>query len=199
MDWYHKPTWSGRYLCYGSHLPTYKRNTIPLLIRKILELADPEFHVNNFKLLNETLVINRYPMKLIKDMKKVTIEKFKGSNQNSQNLDLHKHAKDLINMVAIPFSNELFQQIKNELKNMKSMCWPNLKMNIFSNVKDKTPILEQTNVVYEVPCECKDPCRSKTKQRLGTGLYKQKYHISKNNEKYSGLCEYIINTGHRPR
>lgn len=58
-NWYHKPTWSGRYLNYNSHLPaTYKRNTISLFTRKILELSDPPFHRSNFDLLRSTLQKN---------------------------------------------------------------------------------------------------------------------------------------------
>lgn len=44
-DWYHKNTWSGRYLNFFPSLPfSYKKNTITLLTDKILKLADPDFH-----------------------------------------------------------------------------------------------------------------------------------------------------------
>lgn len=53
---------------------TYKRNAISLLTRKIFELAEPEFCVKNFKLLDETLITNGYTMKLIKGLNEATIE-----------------------------------------------------------------------------------------------------------------------------
>lgn len=49
-DWYHKETWSGRYLHFDSELPfSYKRNTISILVDKVIKLADSEFHQKNFK------------------------------------------------------------------------------------------------------------------------------------------------------
>jgi hypothetical protein len=45
MNWYHKPTWSGRYLHFKSCLPmSYKVNTVTLLAKKILGLSDTRFH-----------------------------------------------------------------------------------------------------------------------------------------------------------
>lgn len=65
-DWFHKATWSGRYLNFKSHLPmSYKRNTVTLLAKKILELSEPEYHDKNFDLLKTTLRENLYPVKLI--------------------------------------------------------------------------------------------------------------------------------------
>lgn len=55
-NWYHKDTWSGRYLNYHSKLPfSYKRNTISILTNKIITLADPDFHESNISMLKETL------------------------------------------------------------------------------------------------------------------------------------------------
>lgn len=65
-DWYHKKTWSGRYLIFFSSLPfSYKKNTITVLTGKILKLADPNFHSSNFRLLIDTLKKSGYTEKLI--------------------------------------------------------------------------------------------------------------------------------------
>lgn len=200
-NWYHKSTWSGRYLNYKSHLPIiYKRNTISILTNKILDLADPEFHKENFTLLRNTLTNNGYPRKLVNDIIQTTINKYGSKNPST---DLHKEAKDNTNMVAIPYASGLFEDIKKEFQqhDIKVVAKPtnNLKMSIFSNIKDKTPLLKQSNVVYEIPCECTIPYRGKTKQRLEKRIGQHKYNISTKNELHSGLCEHSIKTGHKPR
>ncbi len=43
-DWYHKDTWSQRYLSFKSYLPvTYKRNTVSILARKIFYCQTQSF------------------------------------------------------------------------------------------------------------------------------------------------------------
>lgn len=75
-DWYHKDTWSGRYLNFESHLPiTYKRNTVALLTEKILLLSEPKFHQKNFELLRSTLKKNLYPKNLVESIIQQTKEK----------------------------------------------------------------------------------------------------------------------------
>ncbi|RLU21129.1 hypothetical protein DMN91_005755 [Ooceraea biroi] len=51
LDWYHKPTFSGRYLNFFSHHPTsHKRGVIFGLTDKVLQISDPQFHkrISNF-------------------------------------------------------------------------------------------------------------------------------------------------------
>lgn len=70
INWYQKPTWSGRYLNYSSYLPSsYKKNTVSLMTRKIIELSDPEYHETNFDLMERTLMKNNYPRYFIKRLK----------------------------------------------------------------------------------------------------------------------------------
>lgn len=69
LDWYNKPSWSGRYINFESHLIlAFKKNTVSLLAEKILVLSDPEFHEQNFQLLRNTLQSNGYPNKLTEDI-----------------------------------------------------------------------------------------------------------------------------------
>jgi hypothetical protein len=61
-DWFHKETWSGRYLNFVSHLPfSYKRNTVTLLSKKVFELSNSRFHDKNIKNLKNELLVNQYP------------------------------------------------------------------------------------------------------------------------------------------
>lgn len=200
-NWYHKSTWSGRYLNYHSHLPMqYKRNTISILTQKILELADPEYHAQNFELLHKTLIENGYPTRLIKDMIQQTKNKF---NPNKPDDNLHKDGKDRHNMAAIPYVSGLFEHLKTEMKKhdikLVAKADNNLKMSIFSKVKDKTPILQQSGVVYEIPCTCEKRYMGMTGQLLGKRTKQHKHAIEVGDEGHSGLCEHAIQTGHKPR
>ncbi|XP_037028790.1 uncharacterized protein LOC119069023 [Bradysia coprophila] len=200
-NWYHKSTWSGRYLNYGSHLPMqYKRNTISILTQKILELADPEYHAENFELLHKTLSENGYPKRFINDMIQQTKAKF---NPYKPDENLHKEGKDRYNMAAIPYVSGLFEHLKFEMKKhdikLVAKADNNLKMSIFSRVKDKTPILQQAGVVYEIPCTCEKRYLGMTGQLLGKRTYQHKHAIETGDEGHSGLCEHAIQTGHKPR
>lgn len=60
-NWFHKSTWSGRYLNCHSKLPfSYKRNTISILTDKIIKLSDSEYHASNIEILKGTLRQNSY-------------------------------------------------------------------------------------------------------------------------------------------
>lgn len=60
-------------------------------------------------------------------------------------------------------------------------------------------MLDQARVVYEIPCTCEKRYLGKTVQRLGARTNQHKHAIETGDEAHSGLCEHIIQTGHRPR
>ena len=76
-DWYHKETWSRRFLNFKFYLPeNYKKNTVSILTRKVLELANFSFHEKNFELIKEVLVRNNYPITFVKKIMENTIQNF---------------------------------------------------------------------------------------------------------------------------
>lgn len=55
-NWYRKPTWSGRYLNFQSHThKKYKISTINNLVDRATKLAHPKFHLENLKIITDTL------------------------------------------------------------------------------------------------------------------------------------------------
>jgi len=59
FDWYHKPTFLGRFLNYHSKHPiSQKKGVIMNLIDKVLFLSHPEFHQKNFSYLISILLNN---------------------------------------------------------------------------------------------------------------------------------------------
>jgi len=66
IDWFHKKTFSGRFLSYYSnHLICHKIGTIYNLIDRAFLLSHPDFQQKNIELCVKLLLDNGYPLKLI--------------------------------------------------------------------------------------------------------------------------------------
>jgi len=66
IDWFHKKTFSGRFLSfYSSHPLCHKIGTIYSLIDRAFLLSDPIFHQKNIELIIKLLLDNGYPLSLI--------------------------------------------------------------------------------------------------------------------------------------
>ena len=66
FDWYHKPTFSGRYLNYFSQHPVcQKRGTALCLIDRVILLSHPKFYIKNISLATKILLDNNYPVDFV--------------------------------------------------------------------------------------------------------------------------------------
>jgi hypothetical protein len=60
--WYHKPTFSGRYLNFlTAHPLSQKRGTIMGMVDRAFLLSDLKFHKKNIEFIVDTLLTNDYP------------------------------------------------------------------------------------------------------------------------------------------
>ncbi|XP_037034410.1 uncharacterized protein LOC119073205 [Bradysia coprophila] len=204
LDLYHKPSWSGRYMNFESHLPlAYKKNTVALLTEKILVLSDPDFHEQNFQLLRNTLQSNGYPSKLTEDIISKTKLKIaeKDSRSTHDPLPAHglQHDKPT---AAIPYSRGLFESLKSICKEHFTTVGRgdnNVKKYCFSILKDKTVKLEQSNVVYKVTCSCDAIYIGQTKQKLKRRMYQHKYNAKIKNIDHSAITEHAVTLNHEPK
>lgn len=204
LDWYHKPSWSGRYMNFESHLPlAYKKNTVALLTAKILVLSDPEYHEPNFQLLRNTLQSDGYPSKLTEDIIRKTKLKVaeKESRSNSNQLPVHglQHDKPT---VAIPYTRGLFESLKSICKDQFTVVGRgdnNVKKYCFSRLKDKTVKMEQSNVVYKVTCSCGAIYIGQSKQKLKMRMYQHKYNAKIKNIDHSAITEHAVTLNHQPK
>lgn len=65
-NWYHKPTFSGRYLnCFSQHHISQKRAVALAFIDRAFLLSHPSFHQENLHLVISILLNNGYPLRLI--------------------------------------------------------------------------------------------------------------------------------------
>ena len=68
FDWYHKHTFSGRFLNFESHHPLcHKRGTAIGLFDRAILLSHPDFHKKNLSLVINWLLDNGYPLSFIFD------------------------------------------------------------------------------------------------------------------------------------
>ena len=87
--WYHKPTFSGRYLNYFSRHPLCQKvGTIIDLMDRVLALFYSIYHQENFELVIKILSNNGYPLKFIfAEIKNRLSKKFKQWNDQGNTLD----------------------------------------------------------------------------------------------------------------
>lgn len=198
LDWYHKETWSGRYLNFESALPLiYKKNTISLLTEKIFKLSDKKFHHKNLNLLKNTLLTNGYPLKLINYVMKRT------KNKLVHNTSIPRTKEPDQKFVSVPYIKGLFDRTKNLLSkhnvNVVSRGCDNLNNQLFTRLKDTIPKDRQTNIIYEVSCNCGVKYVGQTSQHLGKRIYQHKYGSTKNNapdSSQSSLSQHLREEKH---
>lgn len=198
-DWYHKKTWSGRYLHFNSALPmSYKRNTVTLLADKIFKLSDIQFHKKNLDLLTAILKNNGYPEGMIKSsIRDVKMKMYRAiSNEPVANSETRKKI-----YVSIPYVKHLFERVKHLLAKYDIIAVGrshNSLKNVFSNLKDKTPLELQSNVIYKAECQCGINYIGQTKQNLRNRVNQHKNDAKrKESENQSALSQHIRETQHQ--
>ncbi|XP_036347982.1 uncharacterized protein LOC118757371 [Rhagoletis pomonella] len=103
LDWYSKPTSSGRLINYYSSQPTkYKINTAKNLIHKILTTSHTRFHDANIEKINKILICNNYPAKLIRELINQQIMKNNIHPNTTPNIDTTKTTKKFYSVRIFP-------------------------------------------------------------------------------------------------
>jgi hypothetical protein len=201
-DWYHKETWSGRYLNFKSHLPiSYKRNTVTLLTKKILQLSDFEFQEKNFNILRSTLVDNAYPQSFLICLIESERQKFLNSDLPRDLVPTVRTENFSKKFLSIPFIDDIFYKIKAFLKRFDidviGKSSNDLYKSLFSKLKDKTPIQVRSSVVYKINChDCDLVYIGNTMQFLKNRVGQHKSAVNKNNVDHSALAEHAITNAH---
>jgi hypothetical protein len=204
-DWFHKETWSGRYLNFKSHLPiSYKRNTVTILSKKILQLSESKFHDKNFQLLQSTLTSNSYPQKFVTDL--IRNEKLKFENSNSIIPSIHNpidpnNNRNSKTFLSIPFIDSIFYKIKAYFDkfdiNVVGKSSNDLYKSLFSKLKDEIPKPVRSSVVYKVNCQdCDLVYIGNTMQYLKLRIGQHKSAVRNRNKDHSALAEHAIDNQH---
>ncbi|EFN74754.1 hypothetical protein EAG_01936, partial [Camponotus floridanus] len=184
-DWFHKKSFSGRYLNFHSQHPmNQKRRTIISLIDKAFLLSDPVFHKKNIEFIVDTLLRNSYPLitifKVINQQVKYLIKKNKNnsSNQAKQDQDSGENASYFV----LPFYSNISDKFNKITRNtnIKVAFFSENKLNIFIKThKDPIPKLDNNNVVYGINClNCEAMYIGQTKRKLKTRISEHRRNLN---------------------
>lgn len=204
LNWYKKPTSSGRLInFYSKHPRKVIINTATNFIRRVLEISDKEFHRENIIRITETLIQNEFPLKTIKDLIKYVVEKNNGDNKETEKEKIYKSTTYVPDLSErIKYSN-IYDKDKYELAFKTS----NTVNKLFSKTKTKIEKEEKSNLVYEIGCNgdghtvCEKLYVGTTKTKLKTRLSSHRSDqkaINKPLEQKTALSAHCTLKGHTP-
>ncbi|XP_062713958.1 uncharacterized protein LOC134290776 [Aedes albopictus] len=166
-DWYKKPVASGRILNYFSFHPlTQKLNTATGFIGRVFRLSTCRSENEKKDLLN-----NNYPSALINRLVNRFINRSTNVPNDSGNTNPEPKTYRSLHHVD-NLTPALAKVIKRNFPSI-TLSFKCVKTNrlLFSKLKDKTPQLEQRNVIYRIPCiDCDASYIGLTTQQLKNRL-----------------------------
>lgn len=159
---------------------------------RISHISDDNFIQDNFKKLFDSFVNNGYPKNILKKLIYNTNLYDGPTDEDKPTTFIYKR---------IPLIHSLTHRItplfKNNAPNLKIAPYNPLTIkNVFSKVKDKTPTLFNSNVVYSLPCSGCNGCYiGQTGQWLRQRVTQHKSDC-RTKKNTCAAVEHHINTGH---
>ncbi|XP_044761579.1 uncharacterized protein LOC123318874 isoform X2 [Coccinella septempunctata] len=198
VDWYQKPTFSGRYIGFHSHhAMIHKVNIIRNLKFRALNLSDCRFHEKNLKKIRSILLGNSYPASLID---RILREPPKlPPPQDITSKEPPNAVPSYHRLIYIKgLSERLSKIIKKEDVRLSFKSSNTLGRHFFSIIKNPTPTFLNSNVVYKIDClNCSQVYIGQTgrylKSRIQEHIRSVRLPIS--NPK-TALAEHCVNAGH---
>jgi len=203
FDWFHKPTFSGRYLSYLSQHPlSQKKGTIIGLVDRIFLLSHPEFHQKNLALIIKILLENDYPLEFIFNtirsrIKSLINDKTMQQKNNNQKNELNNNKKIWFTVPYIKPTSDKFKNIINGMVSRVSFYSMNKLGKLIKAQKDSLPKFSNMNVVYKINCkDCDASYVGQTGRQLKTRISEHKNHINKNTSSLSVITEHRLLKNH---
>lgn len=175
-----------------------KLNVAESLIKRVIHISNPKFHRDNSKRVIEILKNNNYPIKLINKLFKKTFKSINNNNRTTTVENTYQNARTIYgSLTYIPkLTDKIHKVIKNQNTIIKIAKKPyNKNSDIFSKLKDKTPVENRDGVVYEIPCSCKKIYIGQTSQPVKERMRQHKNNI-KNKSEYSAVVQHYKNNTH---
>ncbi|XP_075167527.1 uncharacterized protein LOC142239619 [Haematobia irritans] len=187
LDWYQKPTASGRIInFYSKHPKRIIINTANNLIHRVLTISDKEFHAKNKERIKQILAKNNFPKYLANNLI--------NSKKNNKEFDEHQtKTKSYKSLTYIPNVSERIENsnIFDKEKFTIAHKTNNTLKELFTNPKTKLPNMEKHNLVYEIKCDGNDQ-QSCEKVYVGTTGNKLKTRIAGHKSDYKLRGNNII-------
>jgi hypothetical protein len=203
FDWYHKPTFSGRYLNFlSAHPLSQKRGTIMSMVDRTFVLSDPKFHRKNIEFIANTLLINDYPAKFIFETINSRIKSLINQStikqiDNNTDMDTTNNRASWFLLPYIPTISDKFKTITNKF-NVKLALFSLNKLSRFIKVqKDVLSNNLKKNVVYKIMCkDCDASYVGQTSRKLKTRITEHRNHINWNTNNHFVIAEHRLNCNH---
>ncbi|XP_011701227.1 PREDICTED: uncharacterized protein LOC105457947 [Wasmannia auropunctata] len=199
FDWFHEPTFSGRYLNFMSSYPlSQKRAVIMGAVDRAFILSDPKYHVKNLEFIVETFFKNDYPLNFImntigKRLRSLFVQKPQKKLEPTV-----KETKE--NWFVVPYIQKTSEKFINIAKNAEAkpaFFSTNKLNNIIRTHKESLPCKNKKNVVYRVPCRDYDAAYvGQTKRQLKIRISEHRNDINHKNP-HSVITEHRLHLGHK--
>lgn len=158
-----------------------------------MELSDQIFYEKNFQLLRNTLEDNGYPPLFVTKTLREILSKLNQPVQEREPIDKK-------NICVLPYTRGLYEKIKPSLNksNITAVARGSNTLNtsLFSKLKTDKPKMLQSNLVYEISCECRKRYVGQTVRRSSARLYDHQYNSRQGNIHHSALRQHLVETGH---
>lgn len=199
FDWYHKPTFSGRYLNYESQHPLcQKRGTIMGLVDRAILLSHPRFQQKNLEIVIGIALENGYPLPFV----------FRVLHSRLKTLFNNKERKkNGVQMVAgadserptffnIPYISGFSEKIGHIIRDQRAVMSYSGINKLRSYIKvHKDPLQKHShkNVVYKLNCgDCDASYVGQTKRLLKTRIAEHRGHINRNGSQQSVITDHRL-------
>ena len=199
FDWFHKATFSGRYLNFLSQHPLcQKRGTVIGLIDRIFNLSHPTFHCKNLKLIIDILLNNSYPLwfvfKTLHERIKSLV--YKSNDDSGRIID----SESSVSYFSVPYVQSLSERFKDITKDLdvRISYFSLNKLNRFIRThKDSLCETSKSNVVYKINCkDCDASYVGQTGRQLRTRIIEHKNQIKHNTANHSVITDHRLKFDH---
>ena len=197
FDWFHKSTYSGRYLnFYSQHPECQKKGTIIGLVDRVFCLSHPKFHNKNPDFIIHILLDNCYPLNFILDVINQRLKFLLNGHGRAVNKTLMSPST----FFTVPFLPKITEGFRSITKNtnVKLSYFSLNELNKFIKVhKDRIPINCKTNVVYKINCsDCDASYVGQTSRMLKTRLSEHRSQINRNCNNHSVVTNHRLQYNH---
>jgi len=202
IDWYHKPTFSGRFLNYWSQHPlSQKKGTIIGLVDRAFLLSHPEFHRKNLELTIRILLNNDYPLNLVFSVMSNRLKSLVNRKSWKQNIiSQENNETQSVKWFTVPYVGNFSEKFKKVIVGTKlKLAYYSLnKLNKFIKVhKDPISNLHQKNVVYKIYCnDCDASYVGQTGRLLKTRISEHRNHVRRNSSTTSVIANHGMHLNH---
>jgi len=202
IDWFHKSSFSGRFLSFYSGHPLCHK--VGIRLGRAFLLSHPIFHEKNLRLIIELLIENGYPLdfifkKINSRLKTLIYNNMKSSSTNNFENNLNS-SKDNKKIIVIPYINKLSELIAATMDKSLYITGYRILNNLGKIVKTHKDTLDyynNNNVVYKICCnDCSASYVGQTKRQLKTRTREHVNNSKSISTKPSVITEHIMEFSH---